>query len=413
MKSSETPLAARSLPVLFGTQFYIGVMLITLGPVLDLVLRDLGLTLAQGGLLSLAFFAGRVCGMLLLNFALARIPLKTVMLACTWLMAAGSAAAGLVAWNLSSLMAALFVTGVGGVIPNAISGVWVAAHVRQGLERAMLMIAAFFALGVVAAPLVIGACLELGASWRWIFLGEAALSAGVAIALSILPFADVEGRRNLTAGHFRGLAASRRLLLGLMLAAIFLYVATEGMLGVWLPKHQVEVFAAGPAVAALSVTLFWAGITLGRYLAVPLTRGRSPARLLAGFAAAEALFILGTALVPNLIASQVFAFLAGLGASACWPLVACYTPRFPGWYSGVVYSLMMLAGTAAYSTFSYAVGPAGEMLGMSAALALAAIPAAAVVGLAFALERAGKGLSPSCAGGAEEKHELLGKGAAG
>jgi fucose permease len=394
MRRPDIDEASRSLPVLFGSQFYIGVMLITLGPVLDSILKDLGLSLAQGGLLSLAFYAGRVTGMLLLNFALARIPLKAVMVGCAGVMAVGSAVAGLLSFDLGSLMAALYVTGVGGVIPNAVSGVWVASHVKRGLERAMLLISAFFALGVVVAPLLIGAFLESGVSWRWVFVGEAALSAMVAVALGVLPFADVKGRQNLNLARLRGVAAGRGHLLGVMLAAIFLYVATEGMLGVWLPKHQVEAFGAGPTVAALSVTLFWAGITVGRYLAVPLTRRFSPARLLAGFAALEAVFIVATTLMPGLLWSEVFAFLAGLGASACWPLVACYTPRFPGWYSGVVYSLMMLAGTAAYSVFSYAVGPAAEAVGISLALALAAVPAAAVVGLAFALERAAREGTP-------------------
>lgn len=368
-------------------------MLITLGPVLDSILRDLGIPLAQGGLLSLGFYAGRVTGMLLLNFALARVPLKAVMVTCAWVMAAGSAAAGLLSWNMGSLIAALYVTGVGGVIPNAVSGVWVAAHVHWGLERAMLMIAAFFALGVVVAPLAIGLFLEVGATWRWIFTGEAVLSALVALLLMALPFADVPGRSNLRVSNLRGLVDSRGRLLAVMLAAIFLYVATEGMMGVWLPKHQVDTFAASPATAALGLTLFWAGITVGRYLAVPLTRRWSAARLLAGFAALEAVFIVGTALAPTLMISQAFAFLAGLGASACWPLIACYTPRFPGWYSGVVYSLMMLAGTAAYSVFSYLVGPAAEALGLSAALALAALPALGVLGLSFVLGRAAGGPS--------------------
>ena len=91
-----------------------------------------------------------------------------------------------------------------GVIPNAISGVWVAAHVHKGIEKAMLNIGAYFALGVVIAPLVIGAALELGATWRWVFLGEAVFSALVAIVLLILPIADVRDRENLRGGATQG-----------------------------------------------------------------------------------------------------------------------------------------------------------------------------------------------------------------
>ena len=151
-----------------------------------------------------------------------------------------------------------------------------------------------------------------------------------------------------------------------MLSATFLYVCVEGTLYVWLAKLQVDSFAAGPGMAALSVTLFWAGITAGRYVAVPLTRLASAAKLLAVFASVLALFVAGLALAPNLAVSEAFAFFAGLGASACWPLISCYTPRFPGWQSGVVFSGMMLVGTIANTVSPYLFGPAVASLGFRA-----------------------------------------------
>ena len=103
-------------------------------------------------MLSFGFFFGRVAGVLLLNFALARVPIKTIMVTCAVVLTLGSAASGLLGVGLWPLALALFVTGLAGVIPNAISGVWVAAHVHKGLEKAMLNIGAYFALGVVVAP---------------------------------------------------------------------------------------------------------------------------------------------------------------------------------------------------------------------------------------------------------------------
>jgi fucose permease len=170
----------------------------------------------------------------------------------------------------------------------------------------------------------------------------------------------------------------------------FLYVCVEGMLYVWLAKLQVDSFGAGPGMAALSVTLFWAGITLGRYVAVPLTRVASAARLLAVFASTLTVFVAALALAPSLAASEIFAFLAGIGASACWPLIACYTPRFPGWQSGVVFSGMMLAGTVANTASPYLFAPTAATLGMRTAVALWIIPSLAVIALAFVLERSAR-----------------------
>jgi fucose permease len=139
------------------------------------------------------------------------------------------------------------------------------------------------------------------------------------------------------------------------------------------------------------VTLFWGGITAGRYLAVPLTRLASPARLLAIFASILTFFVAGLALAPSLAFSEAFSFLAGMGASACWPMISCYTPRFPGWQSGVVFSGMMLVGTVANTVSPYLFGPALAGLGFRAAMALWLIPSVIVIFLAYILERSARG----------------------
>jgi fucose permease len=378
----------RSAAVLYPSQVFVGATLITLGPLLDPIVRDLGIPLAQAGLLSFGFFFGRVVGVLLLNLALARVPIKTIMVTCALVLMAGSAACGLLGVGLWPLSLALFVTGLAGVIPNAISGVWVAAHIHKGLEKAMLSIGAYFALGVVVAPLVIGAALELGATWQWVFLGEAVFAAVVAIVLMVLPIADVQDRENLRARQLKAVSVSHPALLAAILGATFLYVCVEGMLYVWLAKMQVDTFGAGPGLAALSVTLFWAGITVGRYLTVPLTRYASAARLLAVFASVLTVFVAGLALAPSLAVSEAFAFFAGIGASACWPLIACYTPRFRGWQAGVVYSGMMLSGTVANTVSPYLFAPTAASFGLRIAVALWLIPSVAVIALAFALEKA-------------------------
>ena len=126
------------------------------------------------------------------------------------------------------------------------------------------------------------------------FLGEAVFSAIVTVVLMILPIADVRDRENLRARQLKQVGASHPRLLAVILAATFLYVCVEGTLYVWLAKLQVDSFAAGPGLAALSVTLFWAGITAGRYIAVPLTRLASAAKLLAIFASVLALFVAAT-----------------------------------------------------------------------------------------------------------------------
>jgi len=101
--------------------------------------------------------------------------------------------------------------------------------------------------------------------------------------------------------------------------------------------------------------------------------------------------VAGLALAPTLALSEAFAFFAGVGASACWPLISCYTPRFPGWQSGVVFSGMMLVGTIANTVSPYLFGPAVAALGFRVAMGLWIIPAVMVIVLAFALEKVARG----------------------
>jgi fucose permease len=381
-KGQPNPLA-----LLYPTQLFAGAMFISLGPLLDPILRDLNLALADGGTLSLGFFLGRVVGVLLLNFELAHVPLKRILVGAAWVQAAALTFAGLLAPGLWPLFGALLATGLTAVIPNAISGVWVGAHVRTGTDKAMLMVFGFFALGVVLGPLVIGGALSLGVTWRWVFVGEAAFSAVMALALTTSRLPDVEGRENLRLRQLKEVAGFAPRLLGVMLAIIFLYVGSETILGVWVAKFEIDAFGASPGLAAISVTLLWAGITVGRYLTVPLTHRFSPSRLLVAFSAVQMVFAVGAVLAPSLVLSLVCVFFAGLGASVIFPLVGGYTNRFPGWFAGVAFSGMMLSGTLGSAVFSYLTGPVAEALSLQLALGLTAVISAAVIALALVLRR--------------------------
>ena len=61
---------------LYATTFVVGVTMITLGPLLDPILKDLHIPLAQGGMISAGFAVGMLIGVVALNFLLARVPVN-------------------------------------------------------------------------------------------------------------------------------------------------------------------------------------------------------------------------------------------------------------------------------------------------------------------------------------------------
>lgn len=383
-----------SLAYLFPITFFSGTILISLGPLLDPIIRDLHLPLSQGGLLATAYAGGRVIALLLLNLCLARVPLKWMVVGAALLQAVGLAVPALLAHGLALLLTSLAVVGAAVTIPIVVPVIWIGAYAKHSTERAMLLILTFFSLGVVISPLVIAGVLALGAGWRWVFLGEAAFAVFIALIIAALPLADVPARENIRFRHVREAVAAAPGLLSLMLGAMFLYIGAEQILNIWLGEFQVEAFGASQGTAATALALFFAGMMVGRYLAVPLTRRFVASRILAVSCAAMAVFIVLTAFVPALAVSQVCVFLTGLGGSAAYPMLSSYINRFPTKFTGLIFSLITLVVIVSGAVFAYVAGPVAELIGMRAALALAAAPAVVVVGLSFLLPLPGRSQSP-------------------
>jgi MFS family permease len=82
---------------LYLTQFHSGIIWVTLGPLLNSILNDLGIPLAKGGLPAFGFNLGTVLGLLVINFLLARVPAKRILVGAACVEAVSLAASGLLA----------------------------------------------------------------------------------------------------------------------------------------------------------------------------------------------------------------------------------------------------------------------------------------------------------------------------
>ena len=370
------PSLRQRLP-LYPSQFISAVAMVSLGPLLDSMMRDLSIPLRQGGLISLGFFLGEVIGIVAINTHMAKVPAKWVLVAGATLQGAGLVAAGAVSWNLSSLFVAYLLIGFGWALLNLIGWMWVSARVKQGTAAAVLLLLLFFAMGMMLTPLVLGLIVDMGASWRWIVVAEGAISLSMAIAFVSLPLLDIPGRQNVRLDHLRRVATFNPGLLWGMVGASFMYVGAESNLNVWLPKFQLDTFNASDTVASLSLTLFWLGLLVGRFIGIPLTRRFSPSRILLVCACALAAFAVAVAFAPTQAASLVLSVGAGLGASASAGIIGSYAGRFPDWQSGVASSVFLLIGGIGSMVFPYLTGPLAAAAGLRLALAVTAVPAIA------------------------------------
>ena len=371
--STTNPTLRHRFP-LYPSQFLVAMAIVSIGPLLHPMMRDLGVPLSRGGLVSAGLFLGNVSAIVILNTLLARFPAKTVLFAGTLLQAVALVVAGAASRNLWSLFAAYLFVGFGGALMNTTCWIWISAHMVQNRAAAALRMILFFALAMMAVPLIIGLVLDAGASWRWILVAEGGLDLVCGLILVSMPLLDVPGRQNVRLAQFRQVFAhNRKLLLGMM-AAGFMYTGAEMTMNIWMPKFQIDVFGSSDTRAGFGVTLFWVGLIAGRLFVTMITRRFSPARLVLICSCVFAAFAVAVALAPSQGVSLILVVGAGLGASASYGLVGSYAGRFPGWQSAVASSLFILAGGIGSIAFPYMMGPLASAAGFRVGLAVLAVP---------------------------------------
>ncbi len=374
--SPANPSLRHRLP-LYPNYFIAAMPMASLGPLLDRMMRDLGVPLGRGGLVSGGLFAGGALGLIVFNLAQARIPAKWALSGGTALLGLGLMAGGAASRGLWALFLSYFVVGIAGVLTTTVGWMWLSAHIEENMAASAVAMTLFFGLGMIVVPVIIGQAIDMGATWRWILLVEGMIALLFAAIFAFMPLLDIPDRQNVRLSHLKSVASHEPWLLVGILGAGFTYTGAESVINVWLPKFQIDVFSSSATWASLSVTLFWIGLVVGRLVFIPLTKRYAATRLLLVCMAMMAAFSVALALAPSQPIALAMAVGAGLGASASYGLISSYGQNYPEWRSGVVISLFILSGSVGSVVLPYVVGPLANAAGFRVALALVAIPAIA------------------------------------
>jgi fucose permease len=378
LPESQTELGTIERWSLMPTSFMAGVVMISLGPMLDSILRDLRIPVSNGGIISVGFALGQLLGILLLNFFLARVPVRWSIAVATWVQSVALLCSAVISRGLWSLVGAYVFVGLGSVFLLTIPGVVVGSNVKKGAARAILQLLIAYAIGMMLTPVAIGVILGAGASWRWVLAGEAGLSLMLAVLLTLLPLPDVRGRENLRVRQVKEVIGFHPRLFATMAIAAFVYVGAEFILDVWLAKFETDTLGAGKAWAGAVVAIFWVGIVAGRFIVQPLTSKFPISRILLVGTTAMAVFTVGIAVSRSLVLTDILVFFAGLGAAASTPLILSYSARFPKWHAGVVFSAVMFLAGLGVLIFPYVVGPLVAATNFRVAIGLSALLAVGV-----------------------------------
>lgn len=286
---------------------------------------------------------------------------------------AGIAGLGLApTWTV--FVAAALVAGAGaGCLDGGANGLVLDVY-REGRGRAMNLLHVSFAVGALAAPVTMGALVESGVPWQTVAIGTGAVVSLLAIAYAVVPMPS--GRRTTAADAAPETASARpgvsapRLLAGPLLLlgiAIATYVAAEVGVSNWLVRFLEP---APLTTATFALSLYWAGLTVGRLLASAVADRFDHLLFTTGCTIAMAALTAVAILAPSLPLSIAAFGLAGIASGPVFPMiVALGGERYPERSAAVGGSLtgMAVAGSVVYPPamgfLSVTVGLTAAMLG--------------------------------------------------
>jgi fucose permease len=199
-------------------------------------------------------------------------------------------------------------------------------------SRHMNWLHCFWGVGATAGPLVMGYCLSGGLLWgagyRVIGLAQAALVVALAFSLPLWKKARAE-TQSAEEGPKQTIGIRQALKLPgakLMMPAFFCYCGVEATTGLWIASYLVLVRGAAEDRAARFASIFYLGITAGRFVS-GLVSDRLGNRAMVRIG--QAVILCGVALI--LIFTQTGLVLAGivllgLGCAPVFPALLHETP---------------------------------------------------------------------------------------
>jgi fucose permease len=245
--------------------------------------------------------------------------------------AAGLLATGLIALALAPGWAAFLVAAVpmalgAGAIDGGVNGLFLDMF-RAERGRVLNLLHLFFSLGALSAPLAVGAAVGAGIAWPAILLATGIAASPVALLFAIVPMPSGRHERGESPDGSATVRSRLSTPLLLLAFAIACYVASEVGVSSWLVRF-LESTPLSVATGALS--LFWAGLTLGRLAGARIADRFDHLRFTMAAVGLMSVALVGAILVPLLPVSIALFGLAGFMSGPVFPMIiALGGDRYP------------------------------------------------------------------------------------
>jgi len=273
------------------------------------------------------------------------------------------------------LGAGILLMGASGSTLQGLLSAKIADHNPYSAKRMMNFSGCCFCVGAVVGPLLSLAIKSWGGDWQTIMLINAVIFCPGMILLLWLP----KDKKTLADKTASSTAYSLELIkdvrFRIFFISIVLYVGAEVSLAFSVTTYFTEAGVA--AFGEIALSLFWAGMILGRLLAGVFHKRSDlimPLCLVFGI-----IFSFLLQVGPPAIVSLVLFSLMGLSLSAVWPiLMALCTQTFQR-FSGTAGGLMIVGGSLGGILFPALVGVVSSGFGIRRALAIATASVALIL----------------------------------
>jgi fucose permease len=347
----------------------IGFSLTMIGSLMPHIIKHYDLKLYQGGFLVVSQTIGGMVALLTGAFFIDRISKVELNL---FLLLLFSIMLGFCSLPIDyhTMILVFFMIGISPTALVATSSALMSDVYQEDVGPHLLMMHAFFAIGVFLAPLYAQIFLHTDGAWRVVFLLCAAT------CLMVLTFYySIRAKRQTnvlrivsTPGRSNQIIKSSKP--WILFVCMFLIYGQMIGISSWITNYMLAEIGAQPSLASLALPFYWIGIISGRFITAKQLIYQHPLKLIfRGGLASGVLLLIGIVIKIPLITFIAVGF-AGFFAGGVVPLlttVGCR--RFPA-NSGTILSISFLGGSVAVFAFPLLIEVISEVASFSVGMSV-------------------------------------------
>ena len=316
-----------------------------------------------------------VTGSLAGGFAMERLGRIRALPAAVFGMAAGLALEAIApSWTVFVAGGAL--AGFGsGAVEVGMNGLFL-DRFSEDRGRALSRLHLCFSIGALAAPLLIAALVEIGVAWRLPFAASSIVVLAIGLGLAT---SDLRVPHPVLASRAGRPAVGRHVPLPLVLLAVAItsYVAAESGVSSWLVRF---LDTAPIGIATLALSLFWAGLALGRLVASRVADRFAPLAVATACGLATGVAVLAAVVAPWVAVSIALFAVAGVACGPIYPMIIASAGGLYPARANAVSGVLTAAAVTGSVVYPPAMGFISNGLGLGVGMAGAGLLAVACAG---------------------------------